>query len=138
MASDEAIARAAEHLRRRGWAVIENVLSPVECASLVDEGWRWLESLGTGLKRDQPETWKASAWPPNIHGIVQQSEVGHQSFVWRVRKHPDVRRVFESFYGTNALLSSFDGVSIMRPSQGRGATGKPWLVRVLRNNFLRL
>ena len=33
------------------------VLTPEECEQYVDSVWGWLEGLGTGIDRQNPDTW---------------------------------------------------------------------------------
>jgi hypothetical protein len=40
---------------------------------------------------------------------VRLRQVGHQDFVWELRKDARVVDVFEALWGTSALLTSFDG-----------------------------
>ncbi len=63
-----------------------------ECAAYVDSVWAWLEGLGTGVRRGDPDTWAPPAWPPSYRGVVNTLEVAHADFVWRVRKHARVRQ----------------------------------------------
>ncbi len=44
-------------------------------------------------------------------------QVGHQDFVWELRKDPRIVRVFEAMWGTSELLTSFDGWAIAAPYQ---------------------
>ena len=55
--------------------------------------WDWLERLGTGITRDDPKTWQPPCWPPAFKGIINQLEVSHQAFVWRIRGNPCLIKV---------------------------------------------
>eukprot|EP00891_Asterochloris_glomerata_P009117 jgi/Astpho2/9117/Aster-x0373 len=116
-AMTQAVKDAATSLRERGWAVIEGVLTPEECEQYVDSVWGWLEGLGTGIDRQNPDTWGDDRWPPSFRGIINTLEVAHQDCVWRVRSHPRILQVFEALWGTNELLSSFDSINILRPGE---------------------
>ena len=109
--------QAAADLRANGWAVVEGVLPGYvpalahawmsgcandvslsvlhrsECDAYLDGLWNWLESLGTGISRDDPGTWQAPVWPANFRGIINTLAVSHQPFVWRLRKSDRVRQV---------------------------------------------
>ena len=41
--------------------------------------------------------------------VPKRAQVGHQDFVWELRKDPRIVEVFEAMLGTNELLTSFDG-----------------------------
>ena len=88
-----AIARAASDLEKQGWAVVPDVLTTLECKQYVDGAWTWLESLGTGVSRDNPASWGDSQWPASFRGIINTLEISHQDFVWRVRQHPSILKV---------------------------------------------
>lgn len=114
-----AVAKAALDLRRHGWAVVDDVIPLAECNAYIDGVWRWLESLGTGIRRDDESTWTSDRWPPTFgdgsNGICNRLEVAHQDFVWRIRSDPRVTSIFAGLWGTDALLSSFDSINVMRP-----------------------
>ncbi|KAL0049348.1 hypothetical protein WJX82_000098 [Trebouxia sp. C0006] len=116
------IAQAALDLETQGWAVVPDVLSTVECEEYVSGAWTWLESLDTGMKRDDPATWGDDRWPSSFRGIINTLEVSHQDFVWRVRQNPRILQVFEGLWGTNELLSSFDSINILKPGQHESST----------------
>ena len=48
---------ARNFLEAEGFCVCSAALSTVECAEVLDGMWRWLESLGTGIDRQNPATW---------------------------------------------------------------------------------
>ena len=90
------IAQAALDLETQGWAVVPDVLSTIECEEYVSGAWTWLESLDTGIKRDDPATWGDDRWPSSFRGIINTLEVSHQDFVWRVRQNPRILQVGEA------------------------------------------
>lgn len=126
MVDNAAIARAASDLESQGWAVVPDVLTSSECKQYVDEAWLWLESLDTGISRNDPTSWGDEKWPTSFRGIINTLEVSHQDFVWRIRQHPSVLKVFEALWGTNELLSSFDSINILKPGQHESSTDS-WL-----------
>lgn len=93
MVDNAAIARAASDLESQGWAVVPDVLTSSECKQYVDEAWLWLESLDTGISRNDPTSWGDEKWPTSFRGIINTLEVSHQDFVWRIRQHPSVLKV---------------------------------------------
>jgi len=102
-------------LKNEGWCVVPNVLTEEECNTTITKMWCWLESLGTNINKDNPETWKPPNWPPAIHGIIQHLRVGQEEFVWDVRTNPNVIDVFKKIWNTDDLLVSFDGINIIKP-----------------------
>lgn len=106
-----------ESLRKHGYVVIPAILSPGECTALQAEVWTWLESLPAGILRDRVDTWKPKQWITMIHGIIKGYGIGQQEFMWKVRTHKRVQRVFKKLWGTKKLVCSFDGMSLHRPKE---------------------
>ena len=106
-----------ESLREHGYVVIPAILTPDECTALQTEVWAWLESLGMGILRDDVDTWKPQQWISMIHGIIKGYGIGQQEFMWKVRTHKRVQRVFRKLWGTKKLVCSFDGMSLHRPKE---------------------
>jgi hypothetical protein len=119
------------HLDEHGYVVVPNVLTAAECDATVDGMWQWLDTFSEGqVKRNDPATWKRH-WPytHGPKGIIQWYSIGHAPFVWDVRQHPRVHRVFTEVWGPASpaspaspgqdqdLLVSFDGVCIQRPPE---------------------
>lgn len=111
-------------LVRDGYQVIPGVLTPEQCAEGKRLVWKYLEGLGTGLKRDDPDTWydvkgEPMRFPPNMHGILQRLGVGQCEAVWYVRQIEAVREIFARLWGVHPddLLVSFDGMSVGRPHE---------------------
>lgn len=99
-------------LADKGWAAVP-LLTEGECDSFTDALWSWAERI-FGVKRDEPSTWKH--WPYTIRGLLQHYELGHQDFIWALRQHPSLLRIFRDLYGTDDLLVSFDGVCFVKPT----------------------
>jgi hypothetical protein len=115
-----------EILDKYGVAIIPNILTPEECEEGIDEMWQYLEALGIGIHRDEPETYVLFYQLLPCHAmLLQHWKIGHAKFAWRVRQHPKVVDVFAKLYGVEAeeLVSSMDGVSIHFPPE---ITGRGW------------
>lgn len=114
------------HLEEHGWAVIPNVFTLEECEKYKSRFWDWLESFGTGLKRDSRESWmREENWPPNRRGLLQHYGVGHADFVWDLRLDPRVIEIFANIWQTDDLLVSFDGACASRPEK-KESYNKSW------------
>jgi hypothetical protein len=74
-----------EKFKKDGYCVVPSVLNEEEVKKAVDGMWEWLEALGTGIKRDNPQTWNHKQWPPISSGIIQDLPVGQEQFVWDIR-----------------------------------------------------
>ena len=106
-----------QDLQDNGYSVVGGVLDESECSRFTDMTWEWLSSLGSGIDRHDPLTWTSSKWPKGTHGLIQHYNVGHSPFSWGVRMNTNVRKVFGDLWGTDDLVTSFDGVCIKRPPE---------------------
>ena len=113
------------NLKRLGYCIVRKVFSRAECHATISAIWNWLESLGTGIDRNVPETWSDDKWPSNINEGMIQHSLGYKPFMWYIREHPNMIELFRQIYQTRELMVSLDGASIVRP----GKTGSPisWL-----------
>lgn len=107
---------ASAYLEENGYVVLRNALSKEEAATAIDLTWDYLEGLGTGVNRSQPETWVDDKWPTVVHGaILSFHGVGQCDAQWYIRSCKRVKRAFAGVWGTDDLLTSFDGMSLFRP-----------------------
>lgn len=102
-------------LQKFGYCVVENVFDKSLCDVTIDNMWRWLEGLGTGINRKDSTTWNDEKWPIHIRAGMIQHTLGQEEFMWNIREHKNVREVFSQIHSTPKLLCSFDGASINRP-----------------------
>lgn len=114
-------AEAFEALARDGYVVIEDVVSPELCHSVLARIKQSLREAKIAI--DDPKL-RMSDYP-NTHGIMQHLEIGQQQAVWDVRLADGVQRVFEDMYGDNDLLASTDGICYM-PAHYNDR-GRQWL-----------
>ena len=103
------------NLQKYGYCVIKNVFTNKECNETIDDIWKWLEGLGTGIKRNDKKTWNNNNWVHNVKQGMIQSTLGQEEFMWKVREHVNVLYIFYQIYNTFKLLTSFDGATIGRP-----------------------
>lgn len=103
-----------------GYCVVPDIISLDKSDEYINRIWDWLESLGTGLERNDSSTWNSNNWPPNINGIIQQLRAGQEQFAWDIRCEPNVINVFENIWKTNKLLVSSDSICIMIPPEISG------------------
>jgi len=104
-------------LKVKGYTVVPNVLTPVECDETIGQYKEWLSQFG---KDD---------WPQTRHSLIQAYNTGHMRPTWFVRLK--AAQVFQEVWGTDKLLTSFDAIAIGRPpEEGEEAFQKPdshWL-----------
>lgn len=118
-----------DHLRRRGWAVVPDVISPQQCQAMIDGFWEWTRRT-CGAAPDRPESWRSihNLYPK--HGmLLQHWAVGHMQAIWDLRDNDNVIRVFQKIHHCRDLTVSFDGASISLPPEvtRRGWHRQDWL-----------
>jgi hypothetical protein len=117
-------------LKEEGYVVIPNVLDPETVEERVSEIWDWLSLFSDGyIDRDDPETWKdEKLWPytMGVKGIIQWYHCAHTNFSWNIRQDPRVVDCFARIWGTDELLTSFDGINIQRPPEITGKYASPF------------
>ncbi len=114
--------RWSSFLHTHGYAVVADVLDPAQVSAAVDALWSISEAMapedGSGVRRDDPRTWRrASSWPYGLHGGMVQY-LGHTPIQWRLREQ--CAPVFARYYGVpaEALATSFDGLCMMSGARG--------------------
>lgn len=80
-----------------------------------------------GFDRNDPSTIHKDHLPDiNEKGMCLGYAVSHESFTWAVRQEPEVVKAFETVYGTEDLIVSFDSVNIGFPSRTDIKPNTPW------------
>lgn len=110
-------------LRADGYAVVPAIISDEHIEILHQSFWTWISGFGTGIRREDPSSWKTSNWPPSIRGLIQHYGIGHAKFVWELREFLSVRKVFATIHGLDdsketktktQLVVSFDGACLSK------------------------
>ena len=96
------IAKALRELQEHGVAVIPGVLTEDECDEQVTLVHQWLAKF-------HPK------FPTNINSIIHKYRIGHSEMTWACRMK--VKPVFSEIWGTDKLLTSFDGMAIAPPPE---------------------
>lgn len=111
-------------IQQYGVAVIPNVLNSDEIKQSRQEMWEYLGHLTQ--KFDQPITeYNQNSWVNYYHlcplqdMLLQYWKVGHSQWVWNLRQHPQIIKIFSHFWQClpEDLLVSFDAVSIHFPPE---------------------
>ena len=104
------------YLEEHGYVVIANALTQQEAAHALNLLWDYLEELGTGINRNDPESWDDDRWPTAVHGgILPSHGIGHCAAQWFIRDRAAVKQAFANVWQDDELLTSFDGVALWRP-----------------------
>lgn len=143
---DKYIAQNVEDIvpivEKYGVAILENVLSPEECAATLAKTWDFFEELHPVIKRDDPSTWRYIYDLKPLHGMLfQHWGIGHAQYIWDLRNNPKIIRIFQVIWdciiktkypgrqeNTQDLKVSFDGASFGIPPEetNRGWHTKDW------------
>jgi hypothetical protein len=117
-----------------GVEVVENVLTVDEISTLQDKMWEWLnfktKYTSKPIIRKNPLTYVSIFELFPKHGMLfQHWDFGHNPLSWSIRQNKNVIAKFSSIWGTDDLLTSFDGISVSLPCEmtKRGWNrGKEW------------
>jgi len=111
-----------EHLNTHGFVVLANVVGQDQRAAALSLLWDFLEASDARnqIDRDDCSSWQDSrqsdcGWPGRKDGYLQSRGIGQSAFMWYLRGLPQTREVFESIWGTEAVVTSFDGATVCRP-----------------------
>jgi hypothetical protein len=113
-----------ETIETFGVAIIPNVLDDIECESMVNKIWDFLEHITQSweipIVRNNTETWNEFyKLYPSHSMLLQYWGIGHAQASWDVRQNKKIVEVFAYFWGcgVNELLVSFDGLSFHLPPE---------------------
>jgi ectoine hydroxylase-related dioxygenase (phytanoyl-CoA dioxygenase family) len=94
------IAAAKESLQLKGYAVIEDVITPGQVATAKQYFRDWLTSNPALTEKHNKI---------NPHGIFKFGEIGHQRHAWYLRTLDEVQAPFRTIWDTTELTTGFDG-----------------------------
>ncbi|BGP19026.1 hypothetical protein JCM10213v2_007106 [Rhodosporidiobolus nylandii] len=101
----------------KGYTVVP-AISVQKALEIRDRAHCWLENFGLGYKRDDPSTYTRENLPVSIKGGMYHGYgVGHTDWVWETRTAQGVIDAFAKVWGTDELITSFDGASVMLPGR---------------------
>ena len=102
---------AYDSLVTKGYAVVDCI--PAEQADrLYHKLWDDIESLKTGVDRNNPSTWK-DGWMQTTHGLVQNQGSGLWPSVCEARAA--VEEFWMGLYGGRRVMCSWDAFSLVKP-----------------------
>ncbi len=99
-------------LSMNGYAVVPDFVDEENCQLINTYFWDYMETLNPLLKRNDKTTWTTVNLPANTRGLIQHYNIGFQKHAVLTRNL--LAPLFEHLYGTNKLVSSFDGTSFSR------------------------
>ena len=70
--------KMSDYMDENGFALVANALNREETDTAIGLIWDYLEELGTGINRNDVETWDDDRWPTAVHGgILPSHGIGH-------------------------------------------------------------
>lgn len=105
-------------LAKNGYAVVKGAIPHARAVSYQQKAFEWLKSFDTGLDLEKPETWIKENLPvqSKINTFATYG-VPHERFMWEARMEPGILKPFETLWGTDELLASFDSLNITFPNR---------------------
>jgi len=97
--------------------IFTNVVPQNDLDDLEGLWWKWAKETPMQISAHrraslEDATWNSLGYPKT--GVVAKHSIGQSDFMWGVRKHPNVRKVFETLWGSTDLVTSFDGCGVAR------------------------
>ena len=111
-----------------GVAIIPGVLNDEECDNMLDGIWNYFEHITQHsmkpICREDSSTWGEIYKLFPLHSMLfQHFQVGQSQVCWDQRQHPKIVDIFQTFWKTEDLVVSFDGLSFNIPPE---KTNRGW------------
>ncbi|KAK3679386.1 hypothetical protein LTR78_000947 [Recurvomyces mirabilis] len=114
-----------DEFHKYGCVLIKNVLSKERAQYYVDKQLEWLKNFDLGFDEKDKSTWTADHLPVSFKGGMYFAYGStHEKHTWEARTEPAIVDIFEKLWGTDELITSFDGVNIFPPRKDLNWT--PW------------
>jgi len=111
------VERCQALMEQHGIVVFKGAATAQELGHGEDLFWKWIEGLGMGVRRDEPETYTNKVFQELGYlntGVTCGASVGQSRFMWFCRQLPGVQRAQATLWNTSDLITSFDGCGIWR------------------------
>ena len=96
------------YLAEQGFVVYRDVLTKAQCEESLSRIWDDMERAGTGVDRNNPQTWSDENWMAAL-------PANHAASLWHVRAYPRIRDAWATAWETDELLVAFNTAYIWRP-----------------------
>jgi len=114
--------QALEFLAAHGYVVFRQVADKDEVKLGEQLFWEFVWGCDPSIQPEDPKTWCSLpkgaqlGWPAESGtGIISSRGIGQSALLWHIRGLPRLRRAFSLVFGTEELITSFDGASVFRP-----------------------
>lgn len=99
-----------------GVCVITDVIDSSECNNIMDNIVTNFEKLGTGIDRNNHDTWDTYRTPVQTRCGMYQTAMANLPIFWKTKTRPEIINIFEILYSklrnTTDLIVSNDGLNI--------------------------
>lgn len=114
-------------LRDEGFVVVKNAIPRANAIEYQNRAYDWVRTFNTPLDFHDPDTWIKENIPlTNRANAFAAYCVSHEKFMWEARMEPGVLSAFGKLWGTDELLTSFDGLNITFPNRKDVPAREPW------------
>jgi len=105
-------------LQAKGYAVVKNAIPYDRAIAYQQKALDWLKSFDTDLDFSNPDTWTAENLPVQSKiNTFSAYGIAHEKFMWDARMEPGVLAPFNTLWGTDKLLASFDSLNVTFPNR---------------------
>ncbi|GFZ51167.1 hypothetical protein JCM24511_08925 [Saitozyma sp. JCM 24511] len=115
-----------DDLARDGFVILRGVVPPERAEAYRQRAFDWIENVGLGFDRNDPNTWKQDCMPVMKKGGMFHHSVGQEAFLWELRQEQGVIDAFAKLWGTDKLLVSFDGANVSMPGPMQDLNQPAW------------
>jgi hypothetical protein len=114
-----------DEFHKNGCVVIKNVISSERAQYYCDKQIEWLKNFDLGFDEKNPETWNSDHLPISFKGGMYFGYgATHEKMAWEARTEPKVVDTFAKLWGTDELISSFDGINVSM--RRKDISWSPW------------
>ena len=105
-------------LQTKGYAIVKGAIPFDRAVKYQEKAYRWLESFGTQLDFNDPDSWVMQNLPVQSKiNTFHSYAVAHEKFMWDARLESGVLDAFAQIWGTKELLVSFDSLNVTFPNR---------------------
>ncbi|ORY35326.1 hypothetical protein BCR39DRAFT_591866 [Naematelia encephala] len=116
-----------DELVTKGYTVVKGAVPRERALEYRDRAFQWLEGFPLGFDRNDVSTWKNEHLPVHVKGgMFHGYGFCHEEFLWDLRCEDGIIDAFAKVWGTDELITSFDGGSIMLPKRTDVKDGGKW------------
>ena len=121
--SEEQLQKIYNTLNMYGVAVLEDVFTGEEVTNYFNDSVKWMENINPELAKGE-KFWTEKNLPYGPRLGMYHSIVSHSPVAWTLREK--LYPLFKSLWGTDDLITSLDGATILPPNKPRHIKSVDW------------